>query len=313
MVHRLSRFVLPLTCACVLAGAALPAAAGAKLIVGISDNSSAMFTNKYFTGLNIQTARDMVPWNAAVTKDKGILHATQAWVNAAIRAGVQPMISFTAPGGPAGNYVPSTAVYTAAIKAFLNAVPKVTTYTPWNEPDWTYRPKLANNPRLAASYFNALARWCKHCTVVAGDVYLPAGSLKNWLLAYKRGLTSRPKAWALHNYYDVRTHSTAQIRAMESVTTGQIWLTEISGVIRRGHWQYKNQTASAAARDEAYLFSMPKKFPRITRIYHYQWEGEPNTANTGWDSGLLGPDGKPRPAYTVFAKAAGSLTHAKRH
>jgi hypothetical protein len=306
MVHRLSRFVLPFSCACALAGAALPSTAAAKLTVGISDNGTAMFTNSYFTKLNITTARDMVPWNSAITPDKTALNLAKAWVNAAQRAGVQPMISFTAPGGPAGNYVPTTKVYTAAIKAFLHSVPSVKTYAPWNEPDWIYRPKLANNPRLAASYFNALARWCKHCTVVAGDVYLPAPQLRKWIQAYEKGLASRPKAWALHNYYDVRTHTSSQLRAMESVTSGQIWLTEISGVIRRGHWQFRNQSAAAAGRDESYLFSMPKRSTRITRIYHYQWQGTVDTPTTGWDSGLLGPTGVPRPAYYVLAKAAGS-------
>jgi hypothetical protein len=312
MVHRLSRFVLPFSCACALAGAALPSTAAAKVAVGISDNGPAMFSQHNFLRLNLTVARDMVPWNAAITRDKTTLRAAQAWVKAAQNAGAQPMISFTAPGGSAGNYVPSTAVYTAAIKAFLHSVPSVKTYAPWNEPDWTFRPKLAGNPRLAASYFNALARWCKKCTVVAGDVYLPAPQLGSWIKTYKTGLAVKPKAWALHNYYDVRTHSSAQLRTMEALTSGQIWLTEISGVIRRGHWGYPNQSTAAAGRDEGYLFSMPKKFPRIARIYHYQWQGTVDTANTGWDSGLIGPGGVPRPAYWAVAKATG-LRHTTRH
>jgi hypothetical protein len=307
MVHRLSKFLLPFAGACALAAAAVPSTAAAKLTVGISDNGTAMFTNSHFTKLNITTARDMVPWNSAITRDKTALNLAKAWVNAAQKAGVQPMISFTAPGGPAGNYVPTTKVYTAAIKAFLHDVPSVKVYAPWNEPDWVYRPKLAGNPRLAASYFNALARWCKHCTVVAGDLYLPAPQLRKWVQAYEKGLAARPKAWALHNYYDVRTHTSAQLRTMESLTSGQIWLTEISGVIRRGHWQFRNQSPAAAGRDESYLFSMPKRFHRIARIYHYQWQGTVDTPTTGWDSGLLGPAGVPRPAYYALAKAAGSV------
>jgi len=312
MVHRLSRFLLPFACAGAFAGAAVPSTAAAKLIVGISDNTTGMFSDHYFTRLNITTVRDMVPWNAAVTRDKTALHLAQAWVKAAQRAGVQPMISFTAPGGPSGNYVPSTKVYTAAIKAFLHNVPSVKVYAPWNEPDWIYRPKLARNQRLAASYFNALTRWCHRCTIVAGDLYLPARQLGPWIRAYERGLTSRPKVWALHNYYDVRTHTSHQLQTMEALTSGQIWLTEISGVIRRGHWQFRNQSPAAAAKDESYLFSMPKRFHRIARIYHYQWQGTVDTPNTGWDSGLIGPAGVPRPAYWALAKAAG-LRHTTRH
>jgi hypothetical protein len=302
MVHRLKKFLLPLACACALVGAALPAASGARVTVGVSDNGAGMFSNRLFTRINVTTARDMVSWNAATMRNKSELHAVQAWVKAALRDGVQPMISFQGDGGAAGNYVPSASVYAGAIKAFMSAVPQLRIYTPWNEPDWVYRPRLANNPALAASYYNVLVRYCHGCTIVAGDVYLPAGPLGQWLRVYRRYLSSTPRAWALHNYYDVRTHTTAQLQTMQSLTSGQIWLTEISGVIRRGHWGYPNQSPNAAARDEAYLFSLPGRFHRVTRIYHYQWQASPSA---GWDSGLLGPGGKPRPAYWTVAKAAG--------
>jgi hypothetical protein len=314
MVHRLSRFLVPLTCACALACAA-PAAASAQVAIGISDNGSSMFTSRYFTGINITTARVGVEWNAAVMKDHTDLNLTRAWLNAAQRAGVQPLVTFVADGGSAGNYIPSAKVYTAAIKAFIHDFPRVKLYTPWNEPDWVYRPGIANHPTVAASYFNALVANCHGCTVAAGDLYLPAPQLGAWIRAYKRGLRYRPAAWALHNYYDVRSHGSAQVRTLESLTSGQIWLTEISGVIRRGHWQYANQSSAAAAKDETYLFSMPKRFPRITRIYHYQWQGTVDTPSTGWDSGLLGPQGVPRPAYWSLAKAVGArrtVKHATR-
>ncbi len=304
MRNRLARRLLPVICICALACGALASAAGA-VTVGISDNSWAMFSEASFLKLNITQARDVVPWNAAVMKNRSTLNAARTWINAAEKAGVNPMISFTGDSGNAGNYIPSVSVYTAAIRAFIRDFPKVKTYTPWNEPDWVYRPGLAKNPGLAAAYFNAMVQNCKHCAIAAGDLYLPAAQLGPWIRAYKRGLRYKPAAWALHNYYDVRTFTTSQIRTLESLTSGPIWLDEISGVERRGHWQYPNQSVFAAARDESYLFSLPKKFPRITRIYHYQWQGTVDTASTGWDSGLIGPGGVPRPAYWVVAKAAG--------
>lgn len=294
MRHRFARLLLPTVCA--LAFAAVPSTAAAKLTVGISDNSPAMFSQSDFLRLNLTTARDMVYWNVAVMKDRTYLQEAKVWINAAEAAGVTPMVSFTGNG----NYVPSVPVYTAAVKAFIHDFPQVKIYTAWNEPDWVYR-SLSRQPGLAAAYFNALVSSCHRCTVVAGDLYLPAPQLGSWVRAYLRGLRSRPAAWALHNYYDVRTHTTSQIRTLESLTSGPIWLTEISGVENRGHWQYRNQSVAAAGRDESFLFSLPKRFPRITRIYHYQWQGGP----APWDSGLIGPDGKPRPAYTALAKAAG--------
>jgi hypothetical protein len=291
---------------CALASAALPATAGAKLTVGISDDGTAMFTNQYFLRLNLPTARYITYWNVAVTRSHKALNATRTWINAAQRAGVTPLISF----GGNGNYVPTVAQYTTAIKAFIHDFPTVKTFTAWNEPDWVYR-SLTHKPGLAASYFNALVRNCHHCTVAAGDVYLPTPQLGSWLRAYKRGLRYRPAAWALHNYYDVRTHKTSQLRTMQSLTSGPIWLTEISGLERRGHWPYPSQSTAAAGRDESFLFSMPKHFPRVARIYHYQWQGTVDTKNTGWDSGLIGPGGVPRPAYWALATAAG-LHHPTR-
>src|SRR2546423_1301099 len=82
---------------------------------------------------------------------------------------------------------------------------------------------LAKHPSLAAGYFNALASWCHHCKIVAGDVYLPVNQgLASWVRAYARALHHRPAAWAVHPYDDIRTHTTGQLRAFERVTRGPI-------------------------------------------------------------------------------------------
>ena len=73
---------------------------------------------------------------------------------------------------------------------------------------------------------------------------------------------------------------------MESVVSGPIWLTEISGVERRGHCGCPNLSPNRANTDERYLFTLPKRFHRIQRIYHYQWQA---VTWAPWDSGLLGP------------------------
>jgi hypothetical protein len=300
MLSQLLRPLLVTVCVCALAAAAVPAIAGA-VTVGISDNGPTMFSEQSFLRLNIRQARDIVYWNVAVMRDKRPLQAVRAWVIAAETAGVTPMISFAGNG----NYIPGWRQYGRAVQAFVRDFPRVKTYTAWNEPDWTYHPRLARNPKLAADYFNVLVRRCRHCTVAAGDLYLPAKQLGPWIRKYRRYLHAPPKAWALHNYHDIRSHNASQLRTMLHLTSGQIWLTEISGVERRGHWQYRNQSVFAAARDEKYLFSLPQRFHRLKRIYHYQWQGTRPSPDTGWDSGLIGPLGVPRPAYRVVAKAAG--------
>jgi hypothetical protein len=262
----------------------------------VSDNGAWIFGDPKLQRLHVKTARDIVVWNVAVMRDKTQLNAVRAWLAGAKADHISPMISFAGNG----NYVPSVAVYTAAVKAFLHDFPWVKIFTPWNEPDWIYR-SLANQPSLAAGYFNTLAYWCHHCTIVAGDVYRPASDgLASWVASYSHYLHARPVAWALHPYDDVRAHTVSQIQALESVTRGSIWLDEISGVERRGHWNFPNQSPYGANRDERFLFALPKRYHRITRIYHYQWEA---VAAAPWDSALLGPQGKPRPAYWTVANA----------
>jgi hypothetical protein len=281
--------------------AAVPASAGA-VTVGVSDNGAAMFSSPLFQALHIKQARVLVSWDVAVNKARRAeLAGARTWIQGAQADGVQPLVDFQAAPGAAGNHIPSIREYTAAIKGFIKNFPTVKQYVPWNEPDFNYR-SLSKNPALAAGYYNVLVQNCHGCTIVAGDVYLDAAHLGAWINAYKRGLRYKPSVWALHPYNDIQGHTTSQIQTMLKYTSGQLWLTEISGVITRGHWHggILHQSAAKQAADESFLFSLPKRFPRITRIYHYQWQG---FAAAGWDSGLLDYNGKPRPAYYVVQKA----------
>lgn len=299
MRHKLLTAILSVLCLAVMACA--PVSAGA-VTVGISDNSPAMFSNSYFNALNVHQARLIVPWNTAVLSSKTYLNMAKSWIKAAEADRVSPLIDF----GGNGNTIPTAKQYTQAVQKFIRDFPSVKQYIPWNEPDWYYR-SLSRNPKLAAAYFNALHQTCRGCSVLAGDLYLPASQLAPWIKSYAKYLKYQPAAWALHPYNDIQEHKTSQIQTMMRLVKGPIWLTEISGVVRRGHWKggVLNQTLAKQAQDESFLFSLPKRFPRLTRIYHYQWQGTVYSPNTGWDSGLLNPNGTPRPAYTVVQKAAG--------
>lgn len=308
MSRRMLRLIVPIVCAISLGASA--SAASASVVIGISDSNTAMFSDPRFLALHITTARDVVPWDVMTRKaDKGDLANFRAWLSAAQAAKVTPLISFGPDfTNPAANFVPNVAQYTTAVKAFLKAFPQIKVYTPWNEPDFSYR-SLARNPTLAANYFNSLWSLCRGCTVLAGDVYLPAtgtktidkaqATLRPWLSAYVKGIHHRPSGWALHDYTEVRAHNTSQLKILMSLTSGPIWLDETGGVLRRGHWQYRNQSAAAAAKGEQYLLSLASRYHRIARIYHYQWQANPLA---GWDSGLIAANGSIRPAYTVLLK-----------
>jgi hypothetical protein len=290
MSTRPLRALVPLFCALALAA---PATASA-VVVGIGDDNPSFFADPHFVALGIHESRLVVPWNTAVTPDASWRRRTREWLNAAAAAHVTPLVSFTGDGFG----VPSLGTYTRAVGAFVNEFPTVRRFTAWNEPDWIYR-SLGRNPALAAHFFDALSSVCNGCTVVAGDVYLPAAQLAPWLARYAAALHRRPAAWALHDYYDVRDHSTAQLRVLMRYTHGQIWLDETGGVERRGHWQPASPARAAA--DERYLFSMAQRFPRISRIYHYQWRA----SRSGWDSALVSLNGALRPAYQIIAKLLG--------
>ena len=284
-------------CVLVLIGAmmTLPSAAGA-VTLGVSGIFPAGLHSPLFQRLGLPEARTGVPWNAAITRNPADRARFAAWLAAAETAHVTPLVSFSG----AGNYIPTLAEYTRAVRAFIAMFPTVRRYTAWNEPDWPYR-SLARHPRLAAGYFNALSDSCRGCLVLAGDTYLPAPSLRPWLRSYIKGLRVTPRAWAMHNYRDIREHSTAQLRAELQLTRGPIWIVETGGILRRGHWEFKNQSAASAANDERYLLSLPRRFSRISRIYHYQWQA---VRSAGWDSGLISADGSLRSAYWVIAAAS---------
>jgi Glycosyl hydrolase catalytic core len=306
MSRRVLRVLVSIVC--VVGGATVvPATAGA-VVIGIGDQNSAMFSDPRFSALGITTARDVIPWDIVTRKaNRGYLASFRGWLSAAENANVTPLISFGADyTNPAANYVPTVSQYKSAVQAFLRDFPQVKDYTAWNEPDFSYR-SLARNPGLAANYFNALYVMCRGCTVLAGDVYLPTTGpavidnapalLGPWLRAYVRGIHHRPAGWALHDYFEVRGRNSSQLQTLMSMTSGPIWLDETGGVLRRGHWQYRNQSATAAANDEQFLLSLAKRYHRIARIYHYQWRG---ITTAGWDSGLIAPNGSIRPAYNVL-------------
>ncbi len=290
--------------------------AGARAVtLGIGSQDPGMFSSPRFQALHITTARYGLPYDVVTRHgDADQLRAFRTWYSAAQAAGVSPLISFgadTTDSSRVRSHVPSVSEYTKTVKAFLKSFPSIKYFTAWNEPDFPYF-KLSRNPALAANYFNALYTVCgAHCTVLAGDVFLPAtgpsapvinhskARLGAWLPGYIRGLHHRPAGWALHDYTEIRGRNTAQLRTLMRLTSGPIWLDETGGVLRRGHWIYKAQSAAAAGRDEQYLLSLTKRYRRISRIYHYQWSA---VRTAGWDSALLDTKGRPRAAYWVVLR-----------
>jgi hypothetical protein len=201
---------------------------------------------------------------------------------------------------------PSKAAYTTAFKKFKAAFPWAKTYAPWNEANHVSQP-TATSPKRAADYYAALRSNCKGCTILGADV-LDQSNVKTWLRSFIRYSKNKARVWGLHNYKDVnRKQSTGLTNVLKTVP-GEVWLTETGGITKFEASGFKNSPSRAASATK-YMFQLADRFDskrsgyksKLTRIYVYRWWGEPNGT---FDSGLVNPDGSPRPAFDQFAKYA---------
>ena len=138
---------------------------------------------------------------------------------------------------------------------------------------------------------------CDGCTVVAGDV-LDQPGMTRYLAAYRRGLDGSPTIWGLHNYADANRFRKSGLSALLKAVPGEIWLTETGGIVAFGRAFPRNERR--AARALQYAFDLAVKTPRVRRIYLYNWTG--GKPGDRFDAGIVGPDGKPRPAYGSCAR-----------
>jgi hypothetical protein len=184
--------------------------------------------------------------------------------------------------------------------AFHARYPWVRLLQPWNEANSATQP-TGKHPERAAAYFVALDKVCNTCILTAADV-LDAGNLARWLRRFREALPAgkSPQLWGLHNYSDTNRFHSDGTKRMLSLVPGQIWLTEAGGIVSfatadgRVALPYDEQRAARAIR---YLFRLAALSPRITRVYIYQWKID--FPGNRFDAGLVGPDGKPRPALAV--------------
>jgi hypothetical protein len=306
-MRRLS--VLTLATLCV----ALPAApATAKLSIGISDQTPHFFADKYFAPLKIKRARLVVPYNIMTRKDYWVDYL-QFWLDEAKRTGVEPHIAFGI-AGVEDKYLgkgPKPRQYKTMIRQFRKKYPQVRTFTPWNEVNHSFQP-TAKRPRLAYQYYRALNSVCPQCKVLAADV-LDDANMESWLRKFKRYYKGTG-TWGIHNYQDAnkrRSFRSSFTYKITKLVKGQIWSTEAGGIVGfktiKGKVGYK-YSLKRQLRAQRYLFKLMShrkvrlRYQRVY-IYHYFGSWSKNGKKTNrWDSGLLGPNGKPRPAYYDLKK-----------
>jgi hypothetical protein len=300
----------PALIAALLLALALPAAAGAKLVVGVSDQQATTFTSPLFAPAKLTVARYVVPYD--VTKDPLQAERLQNWLAAAVAARQRILISFehSRLSREAAAKLPSPAAYKAAITAFKKRYgSSVHDISPWNEVDRKFDKARGegqptwNKPAMVARYYGVARRVFKGMPIVALDILdqQQVGYAVRYIRQFKAAVAAQrlpaPKIWGLHPYSDINRFSTQRTRAMLAATgRGDVWLTEASGIVRFGSgFPYSESRAAAANRC---MFTISRISPRIKRLYVFGW-----AAGGTFDSGLVRPDGAtPRPGYTVVKR-----------
>jgi len=268
----------------------------AHLLIGIGEQQTAMFDDPRFRALGITHARLVVAYDTVKVRFERDL--ADAWIAGARRAGVQPFITF-GHSRVAPKKLPSVAEFQAAFSAFRERYPDVQVYAPWNEINNANQP-THDNPRRAAQYYNVVRAQCAGCTVVAGDV-LDQPDMGAYLTRYRSALRSAPRIWGLHNYADANRFRDSGLRQLLAAVPGDVWLTETGGIVTFGRSFPRDERR--AARASAFALQLARRERRVKRIYLYNWTGSKPTDR--FDAGLIGPDGKPRPAFAVLKAALG--------
>jgi len=276
--------------------AARPSPPGLRdgLDVGIGEQQAAMFKNPLFTALGLDKARIVVSYDAVAVRFEREL--TDAWMAEAKAAGVEPFVTF-GHSRVHPKKLPSAAEFRTAFAAFRKRYPQVRVYAPWNEINHVSQP-TATSPSRAAEYYNVVKSGCDGCTVLAGDL-LDQPGMTRYLARYRRGLHGTPSIWGLHNYADANRFRTSGLGSLLRAVKGDVWLTETGGIVAFGRNFPRDERRAAKA--TTYVLGLAAKTPRVKRVYLYNWTGLPPGAR--FDAGLIGPDGKARPAYATLKRA----------
>ena len=305
----MTRLLLLMAAVAVLAGFGLAANASrsdAAVVVGIGDQLPNTFSDPLFQDLGIRYTRNFTAWNTSLKRKQA--DDLDGWIQAALAANVDPLISFSqavgsnCPRRPC--VLPTVRQYTRAFRAFRRRWPDIRTFSPWNEANHRSQPTF-KNPKRAAQYYNVVRKYCRGCKIVAADV-IDEVNMVRWLTVFKR-YARKPRIWGLHNYRDTNRRRGQRLGGTQLLlrtVRGQVWLTETGGLVKfvlpDGRTLFPRST-SRASRSVRRMFSLAKRYrSRIKRLYIYNWNGSPRSAR--FDAGLVNPDGTPRPAYRVVKR-----------
>jgi hypothetical protein len=295
-MRRTLPFLLALLCLL-----AVPAAAPARVVVGLGDQHAATFYDTSLRTLHLRTARLALAWDWY--RDPATVFATDQWVAATTAAHLRPLISFNRNWRPSGRHVlPGIGTLRHSFDLLRKRYPRVRDFGVWNEANHKTQP-LAHKPRMAARYYNAMRAACRRCHIVAADL-LDDHTMARWVATFRR-YAHHPRLWGLHNYRDAN-NATGSTRRFLRLVPGRVWLTETGGIRRPVHAKGRSHAAAyrGALRRQAKgvrrVFAIARSSHRIERVYFYQWRHDPTSP---WDSAFEEADGARRPAYRSLRAA----------
>jgi hypothetical protein len=293
------RLWLPLLVVLLSPVLAAPAAARPPAI-GIGEQAPGLFTDARWKALHAPNVRLVVSWDVLWVPDE--LRGLDAYMAAARRAKAKVLVTF-AHSRVEGHEddIPSRATWRTLFRRFRARYPQVKDFQAWNEANHGTQP-TSRAPRRAAQLYDVMRSACPRCTISAPAV-LDAPNMLSWIHRFERAARHPVRIWSLHNYLDANRGRSIGTRKLLRNVRGQVWFTETGGIANR--WingrRVKAYTVKHAATATRQVFKLARLSPRVTRVYFYNWFA-PVEARPRWDSGLIGPDGRSRPAYTVIRR-----------
>jgi alpha-tubulin suppressor-like RCC1 family protein len=286
--------------------------------------------------LHVGVARDIIPYNWHATNPE-----LDKWLEAVGAAGLQPYITFTVESGQfchPGQPCKETGIssYEAHVKELIaglmklhkekSAIPAVTVYGAWNEPDLnkpTEQDPLYKNAKRAALFWKAgraiLRQVGCSCTMVAGEFSEDDGYINKYLSTIQKNHSlwpGKPHIWGFHDYEDLEryyshpynSYAEAFIKKIKRLGGSHVWLSEQGVMLQNGGEETKLDDSSQAEdatrqRDAAKDFlklggvHLAKELSRVELVDYYLYKGptaatlaEPGKEHA-FDSALLAGTG----------------------
>jgi hypothetical protein len=298
---------------------AVPAAAQAKLTVGIAENNPELFADPLFGQLGAKQTRLVVSWNVTTRKGDDEVDRVSRYLSAAKAARITPLVTFEHARGDATICnkrknrkkaqckLPTAKQYESNLRKFKARFPEVRNVVAWNEINHFTQPTY-KSPKAAAKFTTIARKVFKGGTVVAADILDQADNVRakrptfrsatRYIKAFRKAYKGPRGVCGVHNYSDInRFRSTGTKAVIKALGCKQIWLTEAGGLYKFVGYKADQKRQLRATK---YMFKLAKANKKIKRLYVYTWFGAPRSAR--FDAGLVGPDGKPRKAYAEVRK-----------